>query len=87
MPKERRSSILESKQALSNDGAHTSGRIGERRGNGELRAHDDFRNIHHCVILDYGSGMGWKYKLELWPYLAIAISVIGFLYLILARTR
>jgi hypothetical protein len=30
-----------------------------------------------------GSGIGWKSKLELWPYVAIAISVIGLLYMIL----
>jgi hypothetical protein len=31
--------------------------------------------------------MGWKSKLELWPYVAIAISVIGFLYILLTSTR
>lgn len=47
----------------------------------------NFRNIHHCVVSDYGSGVGLKSKLELWPYLAIAVSVIGLLYLILNSSR
>lgn len=32
------------------------------------------------------SSMGWKSKLELWPYVAVATSVIGFLYMILTST-
>ncbi len=37
--------------------------------------------------LAYGLGMGWKSKLDLWPYVAIAISVVGFLYLLLRSIR
>jgi hypothetical protein len=31
--------------------------------------------------------MGWKSKLELWPYVAVAVSVFGLLYLILTSNR
>jgi hypothetical protein len=31
--------------------------------------------------------MGWKSKLELWPYAAIVIAVIGLLYVIVLSTR
>jgi len=31
--------------------------------------------------------MGWKSKLELWPYVLIAISVLGFAYLLLRSHR
>jgi hypothetical protein len=31
--------------------------------------------------------MGWKSKLELWPYLLIAIALIGMVYLVLTSAR
>lgn len=31
--------------------------------------------------------MGWKSKLEFWPYVAIAVAVLGLLYLILTSNH
>jgi hypothetical protein len=31
--------------------------------------------------------MGWKSKLEFWPYIAIAVAVLGLLYLIITSNH
>lgn len=31
--------------------------------------------------------MGWKSKLEFWPYVAVAVAALGFLYLILTSNH
>jgi len=36
---------------------------------------------------NYDSGVEWKAKLDLWPYAAILVAVIGILYKILASGR
>ena len=48
---------------------------------------DDFRNMNPEAGWARFHSMGWKSKLELWPYVLLAISVLGFAYLILRSHR
>jgi len=48
---------------------------------------DDLRNMNPETAWVRFLSMGWKSKLELWPYVLIAISVLGFAYLILRSHR
>ena len=47
----------------------------------------DLRNMNPEIAWATLLSMGWKSKLEFWPHVAIAVSVVGLLYLILTSNH
>lgn len=48
---------------------------------------DYLRNMNPEIAWATLLSMGWKSKLEFWPYVAVAVSVLGLLYLILTSNH
>jgi hypothetical protein len=48
---------------------------------------DDLRNMNPEIAWATLLSMGWKSKLEFWPYVAVAVSLLGLLYLIVTSNH